>query len=78
MKLPRTAGLAVAVLLVAGTVAALAQISGAAPAGPTANVVNADVSLVTPQPRTEQFEKRGHAVPPSLSETTHMAPSIRC
>jgi NADPH:quinone reductase-like Zn-dependent oxidoreductase len=24
-----------------------------------------------PLPRTEQFEKRGHAVPPSLSETTH-------
>ena len=38
MKLSRTVGLAVAVSLVAGTVAALAQISGAAPAGPTANV----------------------------------------
>ena len=35
MKLSRTVGLAVAVSLVAGTVAALAQISGAAPAGPT-------------------------------------------
>lgn len=38
MKLSRTVGLAVAVSLVAGTVAALAQISGAAPASPTANV----------------------------------------
>jgi hypothetical protein len=71
MKLPRTVGLAVVVSLVAGTVAALAQISGAAPAGPTANVVDADVSVVKPLPRTEQFEKRGHAVPPSLSKTTH-------
>ena len=69
MKLSRTVGLAVADSLV--TVAALAQISGAAPAGPTANMADADVSLVKPQPRTEQFEKRGHAVPPSLSETTH-------
>jgi hypothetical protein len=33
MKLPRTVGLAVAVSLVAGTVAAFAQISGAAPTG---------------------------------------------
>ena len=32
-------------------------ISGGAPAGPTANVVDADVSLVKPLPRTEQFEK---------------------
>ena len=71
MKFPRTVGLAVAVSLVAAIVAALAQISGAAPAGPTANMADADVSLVKPQPRTEQFEKRGHAVPPSLSETTH-------
>jgi hypothetical protein len=62
---------AVAVSLVAGTVAAVAQISGAAPADPTANVVDADVSLVKPLPRSEQFEKRGDAVPPSLSETTH-------
>ena len=54
-----------------GTVAALAQTSGAAPVGPTANVVDADASLVNPLPRTEQFAKRGHAVPPSLSETTH-------
>jgi hypothetical protein len=57
--------------LVAATVAALAQISGAAPAGSTANVVDADVSLVKPLPCTEQFGKRGQAVPPSLSETTH-------
>ena len=40
MKLLRTVGLAVAVSLVAGAVAALAQISGAAPADPTANVVD--------------------------------------
>src|SRR2546430_278306 len=39
MKLSRTVGLAVAVSLVAGTVAAIAQISGAAPADPTANPV---------------------------------------
>jgi hypothetical protein len=48
MKLPRTVGLAVAVSLVAGTVAALAQISGAAPAGPTANVVDAAGHLREP------------------------------
>ena len=71
MKLPRTIGLAVAVSLVASTVAAPASISGAAAAGPTANAVDADVSLVKPLPCTEQFWKRGHAVPPSLSETTH-------
>jgi hypothetical protein len=52
-------------------VAAIAQISEAAPAEPTANVVDADVSLVKPLPCTEQFEKRSHAVPLSLSETTH-------
>jgi len=34
-------------------------------------MADADVSLVKPLPRTEQFEKRGHAVPRSLSETTH-------
>ena len=50
MKLLRTVGLAVAISLVAGTVA---------------------VSLVKPLPRTEQFEKRAHAVPPSLSDPTH-------
>ena len=71
MKLSRTVGLAVAVSLVAATVAALAQISGAAPADPTANVVDAAVSLVKPPPYTEQFWKRGHIVLPSLSETTH-------
>jgi len=71
MKLSRTVGLAVAISLVAGTMAALVQIGGAAPAGPTGNVVDADVSLVKPLLRTEQFEKRAHAVPPSLSETTH-------
>ncbi|WP_256474007.1 hypothetical protein [Bradyrhizobium sp. 200] len=42
MKLPRTAGLAVTVSLVTVTVAALAQISGAAQAGPTANARQAD------------------------------------
>jgi hypothetical protein len=42
MKLPRTVGLAVAVSLLAATVAALAQISGAASTGPTANVHHAD------------------------------------
>ena len=41
MKLLRTVGVAVAVSLVAGAVAALAQISGAVPADPTANVVDA-------------------------------------
>src|SRR3954471_11413565 len=40
MKLSKIVGLAVAVSLVAGAVAALAQISGAAPADPTANVVD--------------------------------------
>jgi hypothetical protein len=48
MKLSSTVGLAVAVSLVAGTVAALAQISGAAPAGPTANVVDAAGHLRVP------------------------------
>ena len=50
MKLSRTVGLAVAISLLAATVA---------------------VSLVKPLPRTEQFEKRAYAVPPSLSETAH-------
>ena len=48
MKLPRTVGLVVAVSLVAGTVAALAQISGAAPAGQTANVVDTAGHLRVP------------------------------
>ena len=71
MKLPRTIGLAVAVSLVASTVAAPAHISGAAAAGRTTSAMDADVSLVKPLPCTEQFWKRGHALPPSLSETTH-------
>src|SRR4029453_4460590 len=41
--------------------------SEAAPAGPTANLVNADVSLVKPPPYTGQFWKRDHTVLPSLS-----------
>ena len=48
MKLSRTVGLAVAVSLVAGTVAAIAQISGAAPADPTANAVDAAGHLRVP------------------------------
>ncbi|MFZ0196300.1 MAG: cytochrome P460 family protein, partial [Pseudolabrys sp.] len=48
MKLSRTVGLAVAVSLVAGTVAAIAQISGAASADPTANVVDAAGHLRVP------------------------------
>src|SRR6185295_13017783 len=71
MKLPRTVGLAVAVSLVAATVAALAKISG----GPQPARPRTWWTLIchwsSPLPRTEQFEKRGHAVPPSLSETTH-------
>jgi hypothetical protein len=67
MKSPKTAGLAVAVM------------SGAAPAGTTANVVDAGVSLVKPLRSTEQFWKRYHAVRPSLSETPHSRgiPSLR-
>ena len=48
MKLSRTVGLAIAVSLVAGAVAPLAQISGAAPADPTANVVDAAGHLRVP------------------------------
>src|SRR2546430_2325139 len=48
MKLLKTVGLAVAVSLVAGTLAAIAQISGAAPADPTANVVDAAAHLRVP------------------------------
>src|SRR5215475_9948109 len=48
MKLSRTVGLAVAVSLAAATVAALAQISGAVPADPTANVVDAAGHLRVP------------------------------
>ena len=71
MKSPKTVGPAVAVSLVAATVAALAEMNEAAPAGPTTNVVDADVSLVKPPPYTEQFWKRRHSVLPSLSETAH-------
>jgi hypothetical protein len=42
MKLPSTVGLAVAVSLLAATVAALALISGVVPTGSTANVRQAD------------------------------------
>jgi hypothetical protein len=42
MKLLKIVGLAVAVSLLATTVAAVAQISGAVPTGPTANVRQAD------------------------------------
>ena len=42
MKISSTVGLALAVSLVAGTVAALAQINGVAPADPTANVRQSD------------------------------------
>src|SRR5262249_14374275 len=48
MKLSRTVGLAIAVSLVAGTVAAFAQIGGAAPASATANVVDAAGHLRVP------------------------------
>src|SRR3954464_14459808 len=49
MKLLRTVGLAVAVSLIAGAVAALAQIRGtAAPADPTANAVDAAGRLRVP------------------------------
>jgi hypothetical protein len=48
MKLLRTVGLVVAISLVTGTVAALAQISGAAPADPTAKVVNVARHLRAP------------------------------
>src|SRR3954463_2949145 len=48
MKLSRTIGLAVAVSLVAGAVAAIAQISGAAPADPSVTVVDAAGHLRVP------------------------------
>jgi hypothetical protein len=48
MKLLSTVGLAVAVSLIAGTVAALAQMSGAARADPTANLVDAAGHLRVP------------------------------
>src|SRR5271165_2224347 len=61
MKLPRTIGLAVAVPLVASTVAAPASISRAAAAGATANAVDADVSLVKPQAATNDVVVQVHA-----------------
>src|SRR5690242_1131258 len=48
MKLSRTVGMAVAVSLVAGTGATLAQISGVAPTDPAANVVDAAGHLRVP------------------------------
>jgi hypothetical protein len=71
MKITEDCRPGVAVSLVASTVAALAQVGGAASADPPANVVDADVSLIKALLRTERFEKRGHAVPLPLSETTH-------
>jgi hypothetical protein len=59
MKLSRTVGLAVAVSLVAGTIAAIAPISGAATAGPTANVVDAGPS--TPPGSNRPYRKRNFA-----------------
>ena len=58
MKLSRSVGLAVAISPVIGTVAALAQISGAAPAGPTANVVEATGHLRVPA-REDLFHRNG-------------------
>ncbi|WP_245476342.1 cytochrome P460 family protein [Bradyrhizobium sp. Leo170] len=60
MKLSRTVGLAVAVSLVAGTVAALAQISGAAPADPTANVVDAAGHLRVPADYRTLYQALGN------------------
>jgi hypothetical protein len=67
MKSPKTVGSAVAVSLVAATVAALAQISEAAPAvRPRAWwTLMCHWSSRRP-PYTEQFWKRGHTVLPSL------------
>ena len=59
MKLSRTVGLAVAVSLVAGTVAALAQINGAASADPTANVVDAAGHLRVPADYRTLYEALG-------------------
>ena len=62
MKLLRTVGLTVAVSLVAGAVAALAQISGAAPADPTANVVDAAGHLRVPaRGRSTPTGRRGYS-----------------
>jgi len=59
MKLSRTVGLAVAVSLVAGTVAQLAQIGGAAPARPTANVVDAAGHLRVPADYRTRYQALG-------------------
>jgi hypothetical protein len=67
MKSPKTLGLAVA------------EMSGAAPAGASANVVGANELLVKALPGAEQRRKRGRAVVHSLSETSHYhsIPSLR-
>ena len=59
MKLPRTVGLAVAASLVADTVTALAQIRGAAPAGATANVVDATGHLRVPADHRSLYQALG-------------------
>ena len=69
MKLSRTVGLAVAVSLVVATVVALPQIIGAAPAGPTANMADADVSCI------RSLVGRAHAAASTKIET--IAPSRR-
>jgi hypothetical protein len=48
MRLPQTIGVAVAVSLVAGAMAALAQSNGLAPANPSASVVDAQGHLRVP------------------------------
>jgi hypothetical protein len=67
MKSPKPLGLAVA------------EMSGAAPAGASANVVGANESSVKALPGDEQRWKCGCAVVPSLSETSHChgVPSLR-
>ena len=62
MKLSRTVGLAVAVSLVAGAVAALGQISGAALADPTANVVDAAGHLRVPADYRTLYQALGRRV----------------
>jgi hypothetical protein len=59
MKLPRTVSLGVAVALVAGTAAALAQISAAAPTKPTANVVDAAGHLRVPEDYQTLYQALG-------------------
>ena len=59
MKLSRTVGLAVAVPLLAGAVAAFAQISRAAPADPTANVVDAAGHLRVPADYQQSTKRLG-------------------